>query len=522
MSAEALQRHCQSRFFLSICSGETDGSAQMSDQTMADTASQSPELPHSSAETARHQKQNTNSILIRHGSWASLGRGFNLVFAFLNTFVLARVLAPEDFGRFALARTALMLFGIVATFGLEMSSLKLLGPYLADSNSTRQVRLLSRIFRAGILTTLVTAVIASTSCVQYGEVLTGGDSRTISMAIAFAAATIFTGFLNIASDSVRGVGAIGTANILGNVLGSPVLHGGTFLIVCFIALFREPSWEDATWAYALSALVGAAVGGVLLLRVLHRKGAATSELAEKPGGTIPNSSRILLGAWPFAAASVLSFISTRCDLFLTSDFKNPQDMPLYVGAQRAIILMVIPMSVLSVAVRGVIVPMYYSNMKSELERTVRVGASLVAVPCLLAALLTVIAPGFVLRIVLGDGYTGAETMLQILIIGQSIFVITGCCETLLNLTGHHRVVMWITAANVVLLLGLGPWVAEKYGPTGLALHFALLQSARNLAAWAIAWRLTGINTWCTLHIVGGLARLRRSRRKDLAGDGKSL
>ena len=489
---------------------------------MAEIAAQGPELLQSPPERLGRQNQNMKSMLIRHGSWASLGRGFNMLFAFLSTLVLARILAPADFGRFAVARTALMLFGIIATFGLEMSALKLLAPYLADSHSERQSKLLLRIFRVGLLTASLTAAIAAASCFHFGELLTGGDAGTISMALAFAAATIFSGALNITSDSVRGVGAIGTANMLGNVLGSPILHAGTFLFVCFVALVRQPTWEDATRAYAISAAVGATVGALLLLRALQRKRTVPLDLRDESSGSIPDSLRILLGAWPFAAASVLSFISTRCDLFLTSDFNNPADMPLYVGAQRAIILMVIPMSVLSVAVRGVIVPMYYSDRKSELERTVRVGASLVAVPCLLAALLTIIAPGFVLWLVLGEGYNGAEAILQILIIGQAIFVITGCCETLLNLTGHHRVVMWITAANVVLLLGMGPWVAERFGARGLAIHFTLLQSARNLVAWVIAWKLTGINTWCTFHVAGGFKNLLRSRKKDLAGDGKSL
>lgn len=489
---------------------------------MADIAAQTSESPQGSAETVSDQSRSTKSMLIRHGSWASLGRGCNLVFAFLNTFVLARVLAPEDFGRFAVARTALMLFGILATFGLEMSALKLLGAYVSDSSSERKSRLLARIFRVGLLMASITAIIAVGACLRFGEVLTGGEVRTVSVVLAIAAATVFSGALNISSDSIRGVGSIGTANILGNVLGSPVLHAGTFLIVCVVALFRQPTWEDATLAYAASAVVGAAVGGYLLLRILHRSNASPVVSTEGPLKNIPDARTILFGAWPFAAASVLSFISTRCDLFLTSEFTNPEDMPLYVAAQRAIILMVIPMSVLSVAVRGMIVPMYYANQKTELERTVRVGASLVAIPCLLAALVTVIAPGFVLRLVLGEGYSGAETPLQILIIGQAIFVVTGCCETLLNLTGHHRVVMWITALNVVLLLGAGPWVAARFGASGLALHFAILQSARNLAAWAIAWKLTGINTWCTIHMGGRLGNLLSSRRKGLAGDGKSL
>ena len=82
---------------------------------------------HLETDSAVASRMNVRSMVVRHGSWASIGTALNLFFAFLSTSVLARVLSPIDFGRFNVARTGLSFLGILATFGLGTTALGLLG-----------------------------------------------------------------------------------------------------------------------------------------------------------------------------------------------------------------------------------------------------------------------------------------------------------------------------------------------------------------------------------------------------------
>ncbi len=434
---------------------------------------------------------NFRGLVLRHGSWASIGRVLNLGLAFVSTFVLARLLTPEDFGRFNVARTTVSFLGTLAAFGLGSTALRTLGYYVSDATSVRQRHFLTQITRIAVWPITGAAIAGFVATLLFGKSLTGGDTN-LTVAIVVVLATIACGFLNIATDYVRGVGAPGLANILGNIIGSPVAQAGTLIGAAVFAAVGSSSWLIALAAFAAGSAIAAATGWGFLHRRLAFN--AASKPVEAPDAGLPGLREILDTTWPLALTTALAFISSRCDLFLTAEFPDPASMPDYIAARRAIILLVIPMSILNTTVRGIVSPLYAANMKRELQIALRGGSGLVAIPCLVAALVTLVVPQFVLRLILGTGYDGAAQLLQILVAGQLLFVLTGSCALLLSLTGNQRPMMVLNIAGVAALMVPGPWIAARFGATGLAIQFSAVQGALNLAMWVVAWKLTGINT----------------------------
>ena len=64
----------------------------------------------------------------------------------------------------------------------------------------------------------------------------------------------------------------------------------------------------------------------------------------------------------------------------------------------------------------------------------------------------------------------------------------------------------LTAAGMI---GLGPFVAAKYGAIGLSILVSAMQILLNVVTWAAAWKLTGINTWCSLRVFSRYRKLLR-------------
>lgn len=453
---------------------------------------------------------NVRSMVVRHVSWASIGTVLNLSFALLSTLIMARILLPTDFARFNVARTGLSFLGILATFGLGNAALVLLGHYLADNGPQRRRAVMAGISRIAVVTVTIGAIAAYIATMCFGEELTGGDAGLI-VAVVFGLGTIACGILNIVSDSVRGAGAPGAANILGNVMqGSPAGHIGTLTVVAAMSMFGQASWQSAIFAYAAASGIAAGFGCIVLWRLLHRS-ADNENFDSSTGKSVPSAAEIFSMSWPLAVASLISFTSTSCDMFMTTAFPDPETMAYYVAARRVIVLLAIPMTVLNTAARGLISPLYAAKMSRQLEKALRNGAGLVAIPCTAAALLVMFYPEFVLWLVLGEGYGEASTILRILVPGQIILVISGSCAALLRLSGHQRVMLLIDGFTASAMLGLGPFIAAWYGAIGLAVLVSTMQILLNVITWAAAWKLTGINTWCSLRVLARFRTLLKRR-----------
>jgi hypothetical protein len=76
------------------------------------------------------------------------------------------------------------------------------------------------------------------------------------------------------------------------------------------------------------------------------------------------------------------------------------------------------------------------------------------------------------------------------------------------MTGHERLVLWLSFVAVLALAILGPLAALHYGGLGLAAVAATVVAGRNLAAWRLAKSHSGVWTHAELRptVLRGLWR----------------
>ncbi|MEZ6127483.1 MAG: oligosaccharide flippase family protein [Planctomycetaceae bacterium] len=462
------------------------------------------------------QQINVRSLALRHGSWASVGTACSLLFALLSTLILARVLSPADFARFTVVRTGAAFLGTLAAFGLGTTALTHLGRFDSEANPERKQVYLLKIAGVAAVTSATFAIIAFATTILFGKSLTG-TPMTVPVAITIAIATAGGGILAVSSDSIRGVGSLSSASLLGNAMqGSPVLHVVTLSSVILVWFSRLPTWYDAVAGYTVACSLAAVCGCMILCRLVLK---GDKSVRWKADSEVVTVRQILASSWPLAVLASITFILGGSDLFMTSRFANPDSAADYVASRRAIVLLAIPMSVLNTAVRGMISPLYSANMRQALQRSLRAGSGLVAIPCLAAGVSAMFYPVVVLRLILGEGYEGAAPILQVLIPGQIVFVLSGCCGTLLNLTGHQRTTLAVNSMGAAVFLTLGPWVAARFGAIGLATLMSLMQAILNLVIWMLAIKLTGINTMFSFRALSGWRSFIRRPTVSIANDG---
>ena len=94
----------------------------------------------------------------------------------------------------------------------------------------------------------------------------------------------------------------------------------------------------------------------------------------------------------------------------------------------------------------------------------------------------------------GQEYTQAAHLLQLLIIGQFVNVITGSVGFLLNMTGHEKDMRNVVFFSGPLALGLGLFLTPIYGTTGAAVATAFALASQNLLAVFMVKKRLGFNT----------------------------
>jgi O-antigen/teichoic acid export membrane protein len=94
----------------------------------------------------------------------------------------------------------------------------------------------------------------------------------------------------------------------------------------------------------------------------------------------------------------------------------------------------------------------------------------------------------------GEEYVQAAHLLQILVVGQFINVITGSVGYLLNMSGHEKDMRNVVFFSGPLALGLGLFLTPIYGATGAAVATAIALASQNLIAVYMVKKRLGFNT----------------------------
>ena len=101
----------------------------------------------------------------------------------------------------------------------------------------------------------------------------------------------------------------------------------------------------------------------------------------------------------------------------------------------------------------------------------------------------------ILAFIFGDYYQNSFHVLKILCIGKGIDVWAGSCGLLLNMTGHHRQLMFITLATSIVTIISAIFLVPYYGIEGVACANAFGFGIVNVIIVMYSLKAIGIKTY---------------------------
>lgn len=432
-----------------------------------------------------------NTTRFASGSgWAFLGRIGALSLGLISSVLLARVLAPADFGTYFLILTIARVAVLVGQIGMNQVVVRFIAGSMASGSPGMARDTVIKSF----------AIALAGSCfVGFAYIL---SSRIL--AISFFGAPIMAtvsglvffwiiaGTLRIlAAECFRGFNDLKMASMF--ELFAFELLFSILILVVWIS-YGEIVFYSAVFFSTVAAIISA-FPAILLLR---------KKIIALPAENIVSFHELLQTGWPLLISNIVVVIMTQVGLWIVGIIATPTDVALYASAFRLVLLMQLPLLILNSVVPQLIAELHVQGNTMEIERTLRMVAMAEFVPTVVIYGIFLFFGQSFLTLFFGNFYADSYWILILLGAGIMVNSWAGFCGPALMMTGNQHSLMKISLICGMLALLFAFPIGKQFGAAGVAAVMAFINGVQHICMLMAVKRHIGV--WTMVGNLSGLAR----------------
>jgi O-antigen/teichoic acid export membrane protein len=295
-----------------------------------------------------------------------------------------------------------------------------------------------------------------------------------------------------------------------------VLHGGlsvSLLTVVLLAVLYAFGLQMQLHAILVVSL------GATLLCMLAALRAVQRHIRYLPIQIQSSLIGTLKVSLPLFITNAMIVALTQVDIWLVGAFTSAQDVAIYSAAAKLMFLVSVPLNIVIAVIQPMVAEYYSQGRTAELQRLLRVSATIAALPGVVALLCAMALAAPILGFLYGDVYASGAGVLIALALGQIVYVWTGASAIVLMMTGHERALMVLMGATGAVTVALMIALVKPFGINGVAIGSAIGIALQNLVMWLAARHYAGVWTNVGFHGMGEFLRLIRAERGRRRGDG---
>lgn len=418
------------------------------------------------------------SFLI-HSGLAFIIRIIGALAGLLMSLVVTRTLSVEESGLFFLGFAIFTVVGMLCTLGLTDAFIRFVGGYHAEANWG----VIKGCFNKGLKTVVIVSIIVALIIIWFSAYISNNffdkpQFENFLTAIAFA----------IPSFAVYQLVAFAFQGLHKPVISIFIQNISTQTLV-IVALYISSIFVTNLTATSVAIIFTAAafitVFAALICWFLNADLAVAADYSQ--------TSKLAASAKPLFVMMLMGMLVQYSGQIIAGVYLTAGDVAYFSVAQRISMLT----SFVLIALNLVAAPRFAASAKlgkTEELRTTSLFCSRIMVIVATPVVVFMFFFAELLMGLFGEEYIQAAYLLQILIIGQFINVITGSVGYLLNMTGHEKDMRNVVLFAGPLALGLGLALTPIYGATGAAVATSIALASKNLLAVYMVKRRLGINT----------------------------
>jgi|GEM_PF-2057147 len=370
--------------------------------------------------------------------------GYALIFA-LNA-VVARILAPDQFGEFAAAVAMIGIICTCATLGLEKYALRLLPQYIQE----RKLALVSGFLAFGVIISVVLgAVIGFVGFKSYGAFKPHTNNiEEIAHMIWFAPAIAVFLF------------AVEIASAFGSFVWSAIIYRVIFPLIALGSmaalplLTAKPTTADAINVYGFSWIIALGLMAILLLRSAPRR------LYRSKPMMIPR--QWITEGVAYLGLSLLLTVFAQGAILTTEVIRGDRVSVGLISAAMQVSMLVVIVQTSTLRVFGPQLATLIARGDAVGERKLIWNRARWMLLIGLLFMAAIVLYGRAILSIFGESYTVAYPVLVVLSIGNTVNTVLGFSPTILQFHGAHKVTLRI--ATIGTIIGVGSMsLAAAYG-----------------------------------------------------------
>ena len=448
--------------------------------------------------------------------WSGVGKVLSMGSNFIIMMVLARALAPSDYGTYVVALTTIVIVAGFGTLGMDQIVARFAAVHVGQKDYAGARSVIIRCLGIVLVGTLASCVAFLWLGLPFFLTVLHIPSLTSYMAV-LVVWLLFATFQRQLAETFRGLNDICLATLFGGVRSSGIANG---LLACVLIsiLWRI---RQLTLFTALLAMLCASVLVVLTAVLVLWRYIRLREQQEHKDRT-PTKRLTTRGAlregWPLWLAALLTTLNNTGSPWLASAIDTSGHVALLGVAQRFVNLIVVPAVIINAVLPPVVSQLYAVMELKRLEKAVRSLSGLLLAPTIVLSAVLVFAGQPLLSLLFGHYYENAYPILVVLCVAQVVSVGTGAWQIVLPMTGARHQMLASSVVSILVQLGLGIGMGYFYGVFGVAFGFCASSIVSNLFGMLLVRRKLGIWTyaawsWHDVREAVGLAVARLKHRE---------
>ncbi|HYO12097.1 MAG TPA: polysaccharide biosynthesis C-terminal domain-containing protein [Thermoanaerobaculia bacterium] len=427
--------------------------------------------------------------LRRGGALFGASQLTGMALGFLSGMVLVRVATKADVAFYLLLQQAIMAVSLVLQLGLGPAALRF-APITRGRGGERTTAMLRwRLFVLQIgLWTIVIPILA----LVWPRIARSMEAPELARATSLLlGAAMLISFGHLLDSYLRAFRMYATSAPLTHIVPRGLVLLG-FLTLGAVSSGTVP-WELLASIYVGSLFV-TEIAYAFALPSTTPEETSEPRTAHAPPGVL----EILGTSTPMGLRSAASIFYVASSLWILSWASTKEEVAIYgVAAALVQILSAIP-SMASFVIPQEFSLLHADGRTAEMERLARTAATFVAAlsATSLVGLLLLGRP--LIRLAYGADYVGAWGILLVLAIGTLWDTFSGSAGFVLQMTGHHVLLLLFTLGGGVLNVILSLTLAPRWGGYGIALASSITLVAFNVATVSAVRRLVGVRTFVYL------------------------
>lgn len=408
-----------------------------------------------------------------------MGRTVGRATHVLGQIVLARLLAPEAFGLYAIGWTILRIVGLISLLGLDHGIIRYGSPcWNTDSSRFKGV-----LFQAVGLTLL--------SGLLFGGALVAAAPWLAEQVFQNSELTFVLRWFGLAVSLVAGLKVVAAATRVSQRMQYSVYSeeliqptANLLLIVTFYLL----GWKLLGAVVAVVASFSIA----FILALCYTRHLFPAVFSRRVTFDFPVS-KLFWFSLPVSFASIFVVLVTRIDVLMVGYFLPGVEVGVYQAASQSSLLFAVILSGFGTIFSPMIADLYQKTEMDRLQELFRVSTKWALYMSLPLFLMICFFSEEVMILLFGSEYKSGGLPLLVLSVGQLINAGTGAVGLLLLMTGHQVRWLLISSSMVVTDILLNWVLIPTLGVVGAALgttcavgglfFLALFQVKRSLGIW---------------------------------------